>query len=701
MHWNIALLNVVPACINAGLLLYTLFVLPKNRTNNLFALFIFLLGAVQFADGMMRNALTEESAMMWQHIALSPWIFIAPIGVLFLLSITQKTPRGSDSWHQSALLIPALICQIMLSARLDEHTMVYDETWGWIGNPGDNAATITILMYITVTGLFMPVLLFRAYRESRQEKQYRNKFLLLAIGVAIPYIGAVFGEVILPITLKVNELPVSSPLMTTFSIAAMIAIRKHNLLDFSPIRQFDRILETMVEGVVIVDKQGKIMYANHSFSAICRHELPGITGKPIIDYLYHPQSMHAFTVTGKQELQLSCPLGEGIWVVVSTSPCLDGRGNEIGHTCVITDIDQLKKSLETISRNELILNRAQEVANVGSWEFSFTTGKSTWSAEACRIYGFDPVQAQHSNEEWISRIHPADLASVMLHINDSQENLSDSDFEFRIQLPDGTIKYIHSISKYELDQNGRPIALFGICKDITEMKTAERKLRATSQELETYIYKSSHDMHAPLASILGLINVSRLEINDTMAVRYLGMIEQQAKKLDSVRAEFIRAMHIKDASGINEQIHLNAMIGDILRDLRMEEGFSRLSVNVNIGADKKLVANEFLMRTILQNLIQNSIRYQDQSRERPELLIELEQRGRMTNITIEDNGVGIDPSLHDKIFEMYFKTEESKIGSGLGLYLVKKAVEKLDAKMSMRSSPGQGTRFTLSFAQAN
>jgi signal transduction histidine kinase len=233
------------------------------------------------------------------------------------------------------------------------------------------------------------------------------------------------------------------------------------------------------------------------------------------------------------------------------------------------------------------------------------------------------------------------------------------------------------------------------------MKIAEQKLRATSAELETYIYKSSHDMHAPLASILGLINVSRMEVFDPTAVRYIQMIESQVKKLDSVRVEFIKAMHIKDATRLDEEVHVNSMIGDILRDLRMTEGFSRMNINVNVAPGKKLVSNEFLMRTILQNLIENSIKYQDYSRESPQLLIDLEQRGKTTSITIEDNGVGIDPNIQDQIFDMYFKSSELREGSGLGLYLVKKAVEKLDAKMSLRSSPGLGTRFTLSFAQAN
>lgn len=701
MHLNIILLNLVPACINAALLLYAIFALPSNRTNNLFTLFIFLLSAEQFADGMMHSAATAESAMTWQHIALAPWIFIAPIGVLFVLSLTQKNPRRGDSWHQSALLIPALVCQILITAGLDKHQMVYDETWGWIGNPAGSGVTLLILMYITATGLLMPMLLIRAWMQNRKVTSQKNKFLLLAIGVTIPYIGGVLGEIVLPVTLKVNEIPLASPLMTVFTICSLISIRRHKLLDFSPVQQFDRILETMTEGVMIIDNGGRIMYANPSLSLMLGYEVNSIAGKHINQFLGDTHFGSLIEMKGQQEMMLVRQDGGYHWSRISTSPCVDGKGKEIGVTCIITDVDQLKKSAAAISRNELILNRAQEVAHVGSWELSFATGKSTWSEEACRIYGFDPQKHVLSFSDWVSRIHPTDLPQVMMQVRKSQETNCDSEMEFRILLPDGTVKYIHSISKYEYSPDGKPVALFGICKDLTEIKMAERNLRSTSRELETYIYKSSHDMHAPLASILGLVNVSRLEVTDNTAKRYLDMIEQQAKKLDGVRVEFIKAMHIKDAKGRDEEIHLNSMIGDILRDLRRHEGFSRVNINVNVSPEQKLVSNEFLMRTILQNLIENSIKYQDTAREQPQVLIDLERRGQTTCITVEDNGIGIDPSLHDKIFDMYFKTEESRNGSGLGLYLVKKAVEKLDAKMSLRSSPGQGTRFTLSFVQSN
>jgi PAS domain S-box-containing protein len=696
--WSNASYLVVPAMVNFALFLYSVF-LPANRVNRLFSLFIFLLGIAQLCDAMMHSSTNMESAAMWQHIALSPWTLIAPIGVLFCVEMTNEN-RLNKSWFFSLTLMPALVLQFMIAAHLDNAIMFDDPFWGWIGNPVSDAPTIAIYLYVTCLSLLMPVLLWNAYYRHRKNSRVRTQFLLLAIGVTVPYLGGVICEVILPLSFGVNDIPVAGPLMTTFTVCSFIAIRKHRLLDYSPRHQFNRILETMTDGVMITDNSGRIMYANPALAKMVEctsEELVGHT----TDFFLQDKQQRVFIPEGTQELQLRCRNGQKIWVVASASPCVDSKGKEIGITCVVTDVDEQKRAHEKISRNEERLKRAQAMSHVGSWELDFATGKTRWSAEACRIFGYPETQNLQPFDNWIQLIHPADMTAVMLAIKNTQSTGTDSDFEHRIVLKNGTVKHIHSIIQFEYDEQNVPVGLFAICQDVTEIRTANQKLQLTTEELETYIYKSSHDMHAPLASILGLINVSRMEVHDPSAMKYLQMIEGQAKKLDSVRVEFIKAMHIKDTNYLDEEVHVNTMIGDILRELRMSEGFSRMNFNINVAPGQKVIANEFLMKTILQNLIENSIKYQDYTRDQPELLIDLEQRGATTSITIEDNGVGIDPSLHDKIFDMYFKTEDNRDGSGLGLYLVKKAVEKLDGKMSLRSSPGQGTRFTLQFAQAN
>src|SRR3989338_1255085 len=133
------------------------------------------------------------------------------------------------------------------------------------------------------------------------------------------------------------------------------------------------------------------------------------------------------------------------------------------------------------------------------------------------------------------------------------------------------------------------------------------------------------------------------------------------------------------------------MIPEILESLRSSHGFDRMNINVQVPDNGPLISNSFLVKTILHNLIENSVKYQDYRQDMATLNIEVEQCAKNARITIQDNGVGIASEHQDKIFDMYFRANETSNGSGLGLYLVKKAVDRLNGKLQLRSNPGEGT----------
>lgn len=699
-HWSILPLYVLPALVNMGLFIYALVFLPQNRINSWFTLFIFLLAVSQFSDGMMHMSNPLSTAVMWQRISFAPWVFTTPVGILFALSFGSQ-----QAIHRSRvaaiLFTAATILLLLVIAGMARFEMIFKEGWGWIATPKVAAFNYVVYGFVTLGTISMPFLMWRNWTKSGKGTVDRPKFLMLALGVTIPYAGALVSEVTLPLFFEVEDVPLVGPLLTVFSVFSFIAIRKYNMLDYSPSSQWDRILETLHEGILIADNNRKIMYAN---SALCK--LLDYTPKEIAGW-EADKLILAYSLREKQEesigreFQMASKSGKLVWVLTDLSPCLDYNGKRIGTIWTVTNIDDLKRKSLEVKRSEKRLNRAQEVAHVGHWDLNFRTGEAVWSYEACRIYGLSPDDNMHSYDEWISFIHPDDLEFVLVQVRKSEEQQTDTDFEHRILLRDGTVKHLRSISKIEFDENNNMVGLYGVCQDITEIKNAHEKIVTTTNELETYIYKSSHDLHGPLSSILGLINVSRLEIFDPKAVHYLEMIERQAKKLDTARVEFIKAMHIKDASTFDEEVQMETIVRDILDNLRHREGFSRMKININIAPGEKLVANEFLMRTILQNLIENSIKYQDYNREQSVLQIDVHRKHLSAEIIVEDNGVGIDPAMHHKVFNMCYRASDSPDGTGLGLYLVKKAVEKLDAKMSLHSSPGQGTRFTLSLVQAN
>ncbi len=137
------------------------------------------------------------------------------------------------------------------------------------------------------------------------------------------------------------------------------------------------------------------------------------------------------------------------------------------------------KAVRDLQRKELRLSQAQEMANVGSWDRDLATGASYWSEQALRICGFDPGKGSPTYDEWISCIHPQDRNWVTEAVKKAEKESLNSSLYHRILTPSGTIRYVHTQSLFEFDENGTPTGLAGIVHDITDMRTQEQALLAS------------------------------------------------------------------------------------------------------------------------------------------------------------------------------------------------------------------------------
>jgi len=123
--------------------------------------------------------------------------------------------------------------------------------------------------------------------------------------------------------------------------------------------------------------------------------------------------------------------------------------------------------------------------------------------------------------------------------------------------------------------------------------------------------------------------------------------------------------------------------------------FTRLKISIEVSGDSKLVSDDKVLYSILQNLIENAIKYQDESRVDSWLKVSVQQTAKEAVFVFEDNGAGISEAHLHKIFEMFYKVNDKSIGSGLGLYILKQAIQKLSGTVQVNSIQGQGTKFTV------
>jgi len=222
------------------------------------------------------------------------------------------------------------------------------------------------------------------------------------------------------------------------------------------------------------------------------------------------------------------------------------------------------------------------------------------------------------------------------------------------------------------------------------------ELLSINKALDSFVYHTSHDLKAPLKSILGLINVSKENVNDPEETRdYLNLMEKSVSRLDEFIESVIEYSVNSNSQLKKESVDFEKIIDEVLYDLREFEDFKKITFKKNIEVEKTFVGDPERLKIIFNNLISNSIKYSDLEKLQPSVDIKIRTSNGDIKIDFSDNGIGIEEPYCDKIFEMFFRASEKSKGSGLGLYIVKETVENLRGKITCTSKFLEGTQFEI------
>ncbi len=234
-----------------------------------------------------------------------------------------------------------------------------------------------------------------------------------------------------------------------------------------------------------------------------------------------------------------------------------------------------------------------------------------------------------------------------------------------------------------------------------ELVMKNKQLQKTNTELDRFVYSTSHDLRAPLASLLGLINITRDSENQSEIKNYLIMMKDRVSHLD----KFIR--DITDYSRNNrlriekKKINLYTLAHEIWENLKYSA--DALGINFQVDIPKSLVieTDPNRLKIVLSNLISNSVRYHDSQKEEKFIRLNHQENGNVFYLKVEDNGQGINPEYQTKIFDMFFRANEHSSGSGLGLYIVKETIANLSGSIHLDSAPLVGSTFTVRLPARN
>jgi PAS domain S-box-containing protein len=328
---------------------------------------------------------------------------------------------------------------------------------------------------------------------------------------------------------------------------------------------------------------------------------------------------------------------------------------------------------------------------------------TSWNRGAEKILGYE---AKDMIGHYISRIIPRHLLNEDIAITESiRKGISIDHFETKRVKKEGNIIDVSLTVSPILDTMGNVVGASKILRDITREKQNKAMMAQqnidlikANAELDRFVYSASHDLRAPLKSLLGLTAIMKRSTAkpEHQLQEMLNMMQRSVIKLDDFIEEILQYSQNSRIDVANESIDLEELVKGILESHKFSEGEKKLDIQISIQQQQLFYTDKRRINVILNNIISNAIKYSDTTKGNDAFIkIQVQSNEKNALLTIADNGIGIDKKDHQKIFEMFYRATTLSTGSGIGMYIVKEAIEKLNGKIGIESALSMGTKFTI------
>ncbi len=533
------------------------------------------------------------------------------------------------------------------------------------------------------------------------------------------------------IVTKINVSEVNQPFIRAGLLASLIALILVTIATFIFKRISNPIIEELVRSreeweetfdlipdlIAILDNDHKIVHANKAMLqklGISSHQAEGLhcyqcvhgSDKP---YASCPHSLmlkdHKQHITEIHEIKL------GGDFLVSVTPILDNHGGFKGGVHVARDITDIrKKELELIKLNRIILESEEKLklaldnGSIGVWVWNILTNEIEWDDRMEQIFGIEPGSFNKTYDAFEAFLIDEDIPHTREAIRKALEDEVPFETVYRIKLNNGDVKYISAKALVNKNEEGKPVKMTGVCFDITGMKkdaeqvlfNLNEELLRSNKELEQFAYIASHDLQEPLRMVSSFTQLLAQRYND---------------KLDQDAREFIKF-------AVDGALHMQTLINDLLAYSRIQtkgKEFSRVDVHeilgkaiynlsIKISEKNALVTSDDLpvifgdegqMVQLLQNLIGNAVKF---SKNAPHVHISSQEEKDHFILSVKDNGIGIEKQYFERIFQIFQRLlpKDEFEGTGIGLAICKRIVERHGGKIWVESEPEIGTTFYFS-----
>ena len=478
------------------------------------------------------------------------------------------------------------------------------------------------------------------------------------------------------------------------------------------------ILELANDSIFIRDSDDRLTYWNQGAES-----LYGWTKKEALGHVTHallkthfPQPLieiqEQLSSSGHWRGELVHSRRDGALVTVASNWTLqrdDSAGPasvlEINHD--ITARKQADVQLQILVRR---LSLATDALQAGVWDWDVLTDAIVWDERMCEIYGI-PSDTEVNYQLWANAVVAEDLPAAEVTLQNVIATKSQASMQFRITLPNGSVRYIQAAEGAILDDTGQVVRIIGINIDTTDRKfnedlehqVADRtaQLKAANEELEKFAYVASHDLKAPLRAISNSAKWLEEDLEDHLTDEtreHLNMLRGRVKRMEKLLDDLLEYARIGRATDnrYGETIKGDLLMEDVLALLSL--GDFTVEVSPNFA---NMAVYRMPLQQILLNLIANCIKHHH--KKTGKIVVTVENDGGFYAFAVKDDGPGIAVQFHDQIFEMFrtLRPRDQVEGSGMGLAMVRKHIEISGGTLQLESAPGQGSTFHFTWPKGN
>ena len=373
-----------------------------------------------------------------------------------------------------------------------------------------------------------------------------------------------------------------------------------------------------------------------------------------------------------------------------------------------TNADELRKG-------QILLTEAEELAELGSWEWDVRANHMTWSPQLYRILGVEAAEFEPSHERFVEIVHPDDRALVDAAVRQAVATRGPYECEFRLLENGGEIRTVHAKGKVIVDDEGVPLRMVGAAQDVTNRKQTEEererllakareqveRLRELDRLNDVLISSVSHDLRTPLTSIRGYLELLREaeagELADDQAQGFLEVVDRNAERLLRIVSDLLFVSQL-DAGLVLERgaVDLGELARESVEAARPHAHAKGIELRLEYEAVPAVDGDRARLAQLLDNLVSNALKFTPRGGR-----VDVRTHAATGNalLHVSDTGIGIAADDLARLFERFFRTraatEGAIAGTGLGLSITKAIVEAHGGTIRVKSTEGVGTAFTV------